>query len=385
MIEFNVRIKNQGLPAKTRINLINTAISGTARYAPDGFANFYVGPEFKDNVVTDVLIDAPGFAPYSYFGETGQLIVFKDKTLDIECTLTPSFKKPSRSQIINVKANLCNLRDSDDIPIFDDYIDELIINNPAKAEDWVSRLRAAGSTHIDVSFSGDYPANLGWIERYPIKGIDWSNDIKGFGQIIKWVQNKGFIPIVKLALDGFTFDPGGNGVGYFWGFQHMERIAQELSEFNDSVLWSTGFDGCFPTWDPAQTIAMLRRMRNCFGPKACLDTEFSGPGTVGYSHMGQGVADWTADKLGILDNFSIELMVLPPNPEGVLETADRLIKGRKGPYYLAPMDGIKDINICMYETVAVRAIRKLISPEDILSTNQFCASFGFTSFGNGQP
>lgn len=111
MIEFNVLITNPGLPAKTRVNLINTDISGQARYAPNGFANFYNGPPMPSLVLTDVLIDAPGYAPFSYFAETGLLIQFGDKTLNITCTLTPSFNiplwRPTEEQLSVYRGAFC--------------------------------------------------------------------------------------------------------------------------------------------------------------------------------------------------------------------------------------------------------------------------------------
>ncbi len=304
--------------------------------------------------------------------------------------------KPTRDQIINVQGNFCNLFDSDGIPIFDIFIDELILNDQAKAIDWTNILKAANTTHVNLRLSGDYDENLGWISRYPIPGHDWTDNLSGFSQIIDWVQARGFIPIIKLALDGQSPTGGGyvnSGLtyGWEWGMNNMQRILSQLTKYTDSVLWSTGFDGCFPDWSRNQTIIMLQLLRDLLGPNACIDTEFSGPGTVGYSHMGNGPGDWMPDELGILDNFSIEVMTYPPDSVGVQQTASRLLgpaarnidPPNVGPYYLARLS--KKINICLYESIAFQAIRKLVTSENAREAARACANYGFSSFGNGLP
>lgn len=393
MIELNViPVTSQGLPVSNPI-ITCYVIDKNWRECPmepriRNWSNFYSGlADFSSATGTQgpfkvyASVVAAGYAPgyipmHDWDGKS---------TLNLSILMSPSFKKPSHSQIINVKANFCNLRDSDDIPIFEDFIDALVVDGNPKAEEWASRLRSAGSTHWTIGLSGDYSENLGWAPRYPIRSIDWSNDINGFAKIINWVQQRGFIPIVKLSLDGHLYEPEGNGVGYFWGIDNLPRVLNILDQYTDSVLWSTGYDGCFPDWTPQETIDMLQLLRNILGSTACLDTEFNGPGTVGYCHMGNGPADWVPNKLGLLDCFSIELKTYPPNPEGLRQTANRMIKGRAGPYYLEPMENIKDINVCMFETIAFQAIRKQASPSDAVNVAQFCQNYGFTSFGNGLP
>jgi hypothetical protein len=39
-------------------------------------------------------------------------------------------------------------------------------------QDWITRLKAEGDTHIAVSTTHDYGENLGWAPRYPIHGLD---------------------------------------------------------------------------------------------------------------------------------------------------------------------------------------------------------------------
>lgn len=293
-----------------------------------------------------------------------------------------SFNQPShdRDSIINVKANMCNLRDADDIPIFDVFIGGLILNNLPKAGDWITRLLAAGTTHINISPSASYNEDLGWAPLYPIPAFDmgWTGD--GFKLVIDYVLDNGLIPIIKLGLDGQS--------GWQYGIDNLANILPLYSNYYNLALWSTGYDGCFPTWNRDQTIQMLQLLRNLLGDQACIDTEFSGGGSVGYCHMGQGAADWASDKLGLLDNFSVEVMVYPPQEDGLAQTATRILgpsalNTPKEPYYLAGLD--KKINMCLYENGAYQAIRKQITPQQSNEAQNPAAKYGFTSFGNGQP
>jgi hypothetical protein len=307
--------------------------------------------------------------------------------LYVQLGLTPLFPNPpSRSQIINVKANFCNLRDADDIPIYDGFIDTLITANPPKANDWASRLLAAGSTHITLDISGDYNENLNWAPRYPIPGHDWTNDLSGFSGVLDWCITKGFIPLVKLAADGQTYDPGGLTYGWQWGMNNIPGIISHLSKYIPYCLWSTGWDGCFPNWSKDQTVQFLRMLK-AIDPNINISTEFAGPGSVGYCHMGNGGADWNNNQLDLLDAFEIEVMTYPGNEVGISQTATRLLgPGTKNapitPYYL---NGQKEVGIVYFETCAYQAIRKQITPADAIVAANQGAKYGFTNFGNGIP
>lgn len=297
-----------------------------------------------------------------------------------------SFPKPSRDSIINVKANLCNLYDAAGIPIFEPFIDSLIVDDVERAEDWIVRLKQAGSTHITLKLSGDYPQPLGWIERYPISGYDWMNDIRGFSKILDWVQARGLVPIVKLAADGQDYSAEGWTYGWSWGMANLPRILEQLKPYWTSCLWSTGFDGCFPNWTPEQTIQFLRMLRAVLGEQGNIDTEFAGPGSISYCHLGNGAADWSENALGILDCFSVELQTNPAEADGIAQTATRLLGPAakncpETPWYLAGLS--KKINICFYETMAYWFIHK--QDDDYKTAANLGANYGFTSFGNGLP
>src|SRR5580765_7248122 len=230
----------------------------------DGYVLFNFVP---NNTDVEVYIVAPGFA--NYF----QRFALGDQNINYNIILTPSFNKPSRDRIINVKANLCNLYDAYDNPIFEPMINWLVLNDRNHADDWITRALQAKSTHYNVAIACNYRNN-------PIPGMDLTQDLGTFSIIIDYIKSKGLIPIVKLAFDGQGFDHNGLTYGWQWGMDNIERIANGLSKHISSVLWSTGFDGCFPDWTPGQTIAMLRKMRAVLGASAQIDTEFAGPASM---------------------------------------------------------------------------------------------------------
>jgi hypothetical protein len=342
----------------------------------DGYVLFNFVP---NNTSVDVFVICAGFV--NYF----TVIALGDQNQNYNINLTPSFNKPSRDRIINVKANLCNLYDAYDHPIFEPMINWLILNDTILADDWLNRAIAAKSTHYNLAISCNYRNN-------PVPGLDLTHDLGAFSSVIDYVKSKGLIPIVKLAFDGQDFDPAGLTYGWNWGMNNVERIANGLSKHINSVLWSTGFDGCFPNWSRDQTIQMLRKMRAVFGQNAQLDTEFAGPpsGSWGYIHMGNGAADWANDTLGILDHFSLEAQRFPIDvTAGLQEVATRLLGpncliGPKTPYYLAGLN--KYIAIDVYETVATWFYNGAVaSPQDAINAATAASAYGFKAFGNGVP
>lgn len=345
---------------------------------------------------TYVKVFANGYKPYLYpvsLSDQNQNICCGSPAGPGDIALPPlSFKKPSRLSIINVKANFCNILDADGIPIFDAFISSLIASgNISKAEDWFVRLKASGATHMNVGLSIRYDENLGWAPTYPIPGIDLTQDLVQFANVLHIVEEHDFIPIIKLAFDGLQYDPVGWTYGWQWGMDNIQRIKDGLGEFVETCLWSTGFDGCFPVWTPDQTVQILRKMREVLGDNAQIDTEFSGPNSESWSycHMGLGAGDWTPDRLGILDSFSMEALRFPVDTgEGLQEQATRLlgpacIKGPQQPYYLYALD--KYIAINVFETVAYLFSRKQCDSSYAIEIANAAAAYGFSVFGNGLP
>lgn len=299
-----------------------------------------------------------------------------------------SFSKPSRERIISVMANLCNITDAFGLPIFEPFISTLFFQDKLRANDWVDRLKSNGSTHITVELTGDYDEFLPWLgSRYPIIGLDMTNDLGNFMRFLDWILSNDLIPIVKSGADGQSYSPGGKTYGWAWGMQQLPGIYDTLAAYKNLCLWSTSYDGGFPDWSPDQLLAFLKMMRNSLGIDACIDAEFgSGPGeSISYCHLGNGSADWTPDKLGDLDSFSLELQSFAQSPaeiagqiEGMTEVFQRV--GPGGSYL--HNDKTK---VGMYETVAYWAIRKYSDFEQARAIANRAYNVGYRTFGNGLP
>ncbi len=295
-----------------------------------------------------------------------------------------SFNKPSRDRIINVMANLCNILDAQGLPIFEPFINQLILTDQTRANDWIARLKDAGSTHITTDITGDYNEYLPWLgTRYPIPGGDYTKDLDSFKKILDFLLGAELIPIIKSGADGQGYDANGWTYGWQWGIQQLPNIYYQLKDYHDQCLWSTSYDGGFADWSPDQFLQFLKMMRGSLGVESCIDTEFSGPGTISYIHLGNGAADWTPDKLGDLDCFSLELQVYPENEDGLIQVYERLLNENSPVYYRHQVN--KTQCISMYETTAYWSIRKYVSPQQNLLQANRIKKLGYTSFGNGIP
>lgn len=284
---------------------------------------------------------------------------------------------PNREDIIHVTGNFCNVFDADGWPIFDAFVDWLFYNNKTKANDWVSRLKDVGTKHWNLDLSGDYNENLGWAPRYPVPGTDWTNNLDGLCRVIDWLESLGFIVKLNLATDGQGYDPNGLTYGWSWAMQNLPRILTYIKQrFSKSILYTTGWDGCFPNHSPQQTTQLLQLMRAVLGDDEQIATEFNGPGGISYSHMGKGPADWVPNSLGILDAFLIEISVIDSefdvNEVGLQQTYARLLGPAKkniapendGPYFLASLQ--KEIAIIDFENIAYQISRKTATYQNAL-------------------
>lgn len=340
-----------------------------------------------------IKIFANGFKSYL------QLLTIDDKNQSIRIdnpTIAPndivlpslSFNKPSRDRILNVKANLCNVLDATGLPIFEPFISSLFLNDVKRASDWINRLKTKGSTHITVEITGDYNEYLPWFgDRYPIIGLDFTQALGTFRKFLDYILSNDLIPIIKSGCDGQGYSPEGKTYGWSWGMANMPGIYEQLKDYKNLALWSTGYDGCFPDWNPDQLLQFIRMMRQSLGTEACIDTETGGgPGeSISYCHLGNGAADWSEDKLGDLDSFSLELLSFAQSDaeiagqiEGMKEVYARI--GPGGSYLHNTKTQVQ-----MYETLAYWEIRKYADFNQAEVVAQRAKAVGYTTFGNGLP
>lgn len=360
---------------------------GLCKNNPDGYFLFPSVPPSQSYLVVVANGYKSYIQPVTINNENQQFIVGGNSTAPNDVNLPPlSFNKPSRDRILNVMANLCNIEDATGLVIFEPQINYLILNDRLRADDWCARLIGAGSTHITTDITGDYDEILPYLgTRYPVPGGDYTNNLGDFKRILDYLLSKSLIPIVKSGADGQAYQPGGKTYGWSWGMQSLPKIYDYLIDYNDYVLWSTGYDGCFPDWSPEQLLSFLKMMRN--SGLLYIDTEFgSGPGeSISYCHLGNGANDWTDDKLGDLDSFSCELQTFPQDENQV----NQQIEGMKEVWNRIGPGGMYRHNdktvVGMYETTAYWSIRKYASSEQNKMTSKRALDVGFKTFGNGLP
>jgi len=356
----------------------------------DGYALFNIS---FPSIPTSLIVYANGYKTYLQpvnLGNANQnLIVGGNSSSPNDINLPPlSFSKPSRERILNVKANLCNILDAQSLPIFESFASTLFFEDRNRLNDWISRLKDNGSTHITTELSGDYDTYLDWLGgRYPIVGLDFMNNIDGFRRWLDYLFSVDLIPIIKSGCDGQGYSPSGKTYGCQWGLDNLPRIYNQLSSYKDMCLWSTSWVGGFPDWSPKQTIDFIHMMRSSLGENACLDAEFGASSTesISYCHMGNGAADWTDDKLGDLDSFSVELQTFPQTSEEIEEQINGMIQvyqriGLNGSY----LHNDKT-HTHMYETTAYWSIRKYCDQAQNQTISTRAARTGYATFGNGLP
>ena len=319
---------------------------------------------------------------------------------------------PSRDAVVNVHADFANLRDSKDRPMFTPFIFSLMDdcdNGSADAcadvEDWLTRLQAAGDTHIAVSITYDYGEDLGWAPRYPIHGLDLTQRVPVLRTYLERLIRRGFIPILFLGCDGHASDPNGgynDPVGWSYGLPWCEanlpgivgqlRSGRDLAPY---ILWIGGWDGCFPDWSPDQTNEFHTFLRSIVGDAANIATEFGN----GYIHMGNGGSDWYQPGLDQVDVFFIEFAtnILDPNVScGVQQVASRMLgpdvtfqagppcDGTSPPFYLqAPRSPRGPLVVVAWEYAAYLATRKQLDPAGASAQGAYLSSLGFRRLGNG--
>jgi hypothetical protein len=320
---------------------------------------------------------------------------------------------PSRDAVINVRADFGNLRDAKDRPMFTPFLLSLMDDCAggdsgacADVEDWIARLKAEGDTHVALNISYDYGENLGWAPRYPIHGLDLTKRVPTLRAYLEKLIRRGFIPILFLSCDGHASDPNGgynDPIGWSYGLPwceaHLGDIINQLRSGRDLapyILWSSGWDGCFPDWSPQQTNDFFTLLRAQVGPAGNLATEFGN----GYIHMGGGGNDWYQPGLAEVDVFFIEFgtNVLDPNEQcGVQQVAARMLGPDKTfspgppcdstspPFYLgAPRSPRGPLSVVAWEYAAYTATRKQIDPETARRQGDYLYSLGFRRLGNGQ-
>ncbi len=210
--------------------------------------------------------------------------------------------KPTRAQILDVKTHgmqgmTCVVsQPGGPKPI--PWTDGLITSPMLTADDRqtvYAAHRELGDTHMLIVLTWAY--REGGLP-YVMPGIDLSDDLPAFRRYVEEIINAGFYPMVFLGGDGMSTsdgppwhynDPVGDTYGFQWLMANFQRVYDSLSDLAPWIIWSPGFDGVVPAWQPPSCVdKWLLHARSIVGDAGYLALELS----MGYptwgSEFGEG-------------------------------------------------------------------------------------------------
>lgn len=155
---------------------------------------------------------------------------------NVDYALEPvAVPRPSQAQMLDVKANFCNVADSDGKPIFSCFLPQA--ETEGKYDDWMAHLLNAGSTHVTFSPSASY-------NQY-MQPFNWLDQPERFAELVRKVSETlgpngvGVTPI--LFLDDGSANP-------------LPRIRQYWPGLAEALRANDTLRRCIvvPAWEPVQ-------------------------------------------------------------------------------------------------------------------------------------
>lgn len=321
----------------------------------------------------------------------------------------PAPIRPSKEQILDVKANMISMRDATGTVMLSWFWPLL---SPEQQADWESRWRAAGLTHVVMCPVMQYPG-------YPL-AADWRTEPDRFAGAVTGLLGRGFIPVIQMTSgDGGT----GQDVDIFW-----PGLLGALSPVLPYVMLSCGFEVVGPGggWRSAELSRGLITLHNVqpgaigvhLQPERATGASYGGSGTQaqtppGYvwhdyqdptqPGIGAFIEDddpWQGDEAGFWKahggQFADCLLYQTPHgrklldvdAQGVggwedrwIEIIDRLGIGAKG---------WRKVALCLFEKTGYDYWHGHATDADVVRTSNrgrdLCTARGVTcSFGDGLP
>ena len=361
--------------------------------------------------------------------------------LIVPTAVAPPFPPiPARDQIINVRADFCNLYDRDGLVINEGYLPSLMATpgEEGRVSDWLQRIHAAGGTHVVVmgwggsgapDYAGGYPGGA-------IRFVDFMNPAVGLGKLkeilIRLIRDEHLTPIFFMAADGQTARSGlphagsGGAYGWTWFVNNVGSVIQQLRDLpgpdiTPYILWTPGFElsislpgfhtGNAGDHTPDQIQQEFAALRQAIGPGAQIASHLGA-----YIHVGHANADWLGPGLKEVDSILLEFdgnaarSWMKPRTEGstrcgIEQLAARTLgpamtftpgspcDGRNPPYYLSKPTDRGRRAVIAFETVAYPASHPSPGFKDTASCATDCQiafhnylwTLGFRHFGNGYP
>lgn len=292
--------------------------------------------------------------------------------------------RPTRDQILNVKANFISMRDSWNRVMLSWFWPLLPENEQA---DWVTRWRQAGLTHVVLCPVMQYPGA-------PFPSDDWRAQPQRFAAAVQRVLQLGFIPIIQMTSgDGGT----GNDVVNYW-----PGLFTALQPVIRYCLGSCGFEVVGPGggWTSAQLSRGLKALKT--GGFGAIGVHLQPERATGASHPVEPDDPWHGDEAGFWTSNGGELadILLYQTPHGRklldrngaalgvgawedrwVEIVDRLGKGTLG---------WRKVALCMFEKTGYDYYHGNATESDVRYTSDrslsLCTQRGVVcSFGDGLP
>lgn len=290
--------------------------------------------------------------------------------------------RPTREQILAIKANFISMRDSQGRVMLSWLWPVL---PPDVQQDWLNRWRAEGLTHVVVCPVMQYPGN-----RLGEGGIDieadWRAQPARFAAAVTRLLDEGFIPIVQMTSgDGGT----GHDVDVYWS-----GLLGALDPVVKYCVLSCGFEVVGP--GGGWTSAQLSRGLTVLGwTGAVIGVHLQPERATGASHPVEPDDPWQGDEAGFWKSHGGELadVLLYQTPHGSkllagdgwedrwIEILDRLGIGARG---------WRKVHVCAFEKTGYDYYHGACSDADVVRTSNrardLATARGVTvSFGDGLP
>ncbi len=326
----------------------------------------------------------------------------------------PSFPDPpSRERRLAVRADFCNLWDAKGRPMFSPFLGSLPLED---RRDWYARFHAERDTHVVLAWEYGYAP---YEQQYGLAKRNFNEHENEFCALVSEVIHDGFVPIVFLSGDGILDQAV------------IRRRVGALTapvDVRSHCVWLLGWELVKGNLTSKQFNECNLTLADAIGPEAILGCHLS-PSRLSFSShpvepddpwhgdemacwnsgcgprfdvfLAQFVAarEWDLDEFGqeAWEDSAIEMAtrVLPPGTPmpGAKghrwRDKDRNVRvhtgvagAPNGPYWFGQRPTRA---VCAFESPAYWAIRNRSTPMFIRHVAQRLQSFGYTSFGNGQP
>ncbi len=348
----------------------------------------------------------------------------------------PEITVPTRDQLLAVKADFCNLKDAKGRVMFTSTLAGI---PPDDQDDWITRLKAAGDTHVFVSVT------TGYGNFFPT--IDFADGrLDELMALLVRLRKENLIPVLFLS----SGDPGS------FNADRLRRICRAIVAANlvNHMVYVCAWESVRGGWTSSQFNQANIIMRDELGPDAVIAAHLSqgraafsshapvepddpfggeiecwfqkagGPRTCGpefdmflfqcpvamEGEMHQELFDasgikqpaWEDAAIQIADRFLPRGTPMPgaagfkhlgrPGPDGTMPVESHSGAAEGPDWFAGPPAGYlprppqrQRPVLVMAEVVAFAAIRDRATPEWIRHVADRSKSFGYKFFGNGQP